>query len=175
MTRLLMTLLLAGITLASDIPLQAPIIVRHQLVVRWDKNTELDLAGYNVFFGVDSVFSHTVDVAADTMRLLDFSPLAFDVSPALARVAVSAYDESGNESELSTVVTMPVVGDSADYLFGDLDGSNRVDVIDFAYFCDAFGATKGMQNYSASADLNLDGRVDVYDHLAFVINHGAIK
>ncbi len=77
------------------------------LLATWDANTEDDLAGYKVYYGTESGnYTHIQDVGNQTSylaeNLKDGSTYHF---------AVSAYDLSGNESELSgevsTVVALP--------------------------------------------------------------------
>jgi hypothetical protein len=89
--------------------------------------------------------------------------------------AVAAYDESGNLSDYSAVVDIPVQPDSVTYLFGDVDRNGRVNVIDFALFSWSFGSSTDMENFNPWLDLNCSGDINYYEHLAFTINHGAIQ
>lgn len=73
----------------------------------WNANTESDLAGYKLYYGTSKdKLSNVIDVGKVTSY----------TSPDLAAgdtyyFAVSAYDASGNESELSDIVgiTVPAV------------------------------------------------------------------
>lgn len=77
--------------------------------VRWDANTEPDLAGYKVYLGSSSRnYSQIIDVGDTTntiIRNVNYGARYY--------VAVTAYDESGNESdpssEVSVMVTPPQI------------------------------------------------------------------
>jgi hypothetical protein len=70
--------------------------------VKWNANTEPDLAGYKVYYGqVSNNYEKSVDVGDVTEHVL--SGLAYGKK---YYVAVTAYDDSGNESERSPEVSM---------------------------------------------------------------------
>lgn len=78
------------------------------LVVRWDANTETDLAGYLMYYGNESgTYDQYVDVGLDTFYTVD--GLTEDQT---YYFAVTAYDSSGNESAFSEEVygIVPVSG-----------------------------------------------------------------
>jgi len=66
----------------------------------WDANTEADLAGYYLYWGAEGTFNDTdrVDVGLVTQYQLDGIP-----GP---KIALTAYDSSGNESEYSNTVPL---------------------------------------------------------------------
>ncbi len=78
------------------------------LVVRWDSNTENDLAGYLMYYGDESrVYDQNVDVGLDTFYTVDGL-----TEGQTYYFAVTAYDSSGNESAFSEEVygIVPVSG-----------------------------------------------------------------
>ncbi|HPX49375.1 MAG TPA: fibronectin type III domain-containing protein [Deltaproteobacteria bacterium] len=67
------------------------------VVVSWNANTESDLAGYIVYYGTRSG-NYTASVDTGNVTRYQFNNVQTGVT---YYVAVSAYDTSGNESELS--------------------------------------------------------------------------
>jgi M6 family metalloprotease-like protein len=55
--------------------------------------------------------------------------------------------------------------------FGDLNGDNRVDDLDWAVFRRAYGSKKGDSNFQASADFNKDELVNIEDFMIFARNY----
>jgi len=79
---------------------------------------------------------------------------------------------NGGKSAPSDTVNQPMTRNA--FLFGDANNDSTVDVIDSAIFWQSgvMGAVAGMANYNSRWDINTDGKIDVLDHLAFVINIG---
>jgi hypothetical protein len=173
MKSILIILLLSFNLMAADIAMIAPIVFTHKVQVRWNANTEPDMAGYRVYSGLTSG-GDMVDVAMDTTAIIDLAP-RLDRYVDRVLIMVTAYDESGNESLPSESISLPVTQDTTNYLFGDLDNNGRVGVIDFALFTQSFGSASIDPAYRSSADFDVDGRIGTIDHLAFSINHGQIK
>ena len=73
-------------------------------VVEWDPNTETDLAGYKLYYGKNS---RTQGAYAETVVIGDKNatrwPLTLD--PDTYYFALTAVDESGNESDFSVEVS----------------------------------------------------------------------
>ncbi|NLP11248.1 fibronectin type III domain-containing protein, partial [bacterium] len=70
--------------------------------VKWNANSEPDLAGYRVHVGESSgVYTKIIDVGDTTEHVITGAEYAKTYY-----VGVSAYDDSGNESELSTEVSI---------------------------------------------------------------------
>ena len=71
------------------------------LQVGWDSNTESDLAGYRIYYGIATrQYDHVLDVGnvtQFTIRNLDSSRYYY--------LALTAYDLSGNESDFSAEVS----------------------------------------------------------------------
>lgn len=79
------------------------------LTFSWSDNSEEDLAGYKVHLGTAyGVYSATVDVGATTRYAIP-NPVAGQTY----YLAVSAYDQTGNESELSSAVSGALVEELA--------------------------------------------------------------
>jgi hypothetical protein len=75
------------------------------LLVTWDANTETDLAGYRIYYGVEpSVYTQMVDVGNATFHIIENLP-----EGETFYVVVTAYDENSNESlpsdEIAATVT----------------------------------------------------------------------
>jgi hypothetical protein len=160
---------LAGLAVAADVPLVAPIVVGPRVLVSWNGNTEYDLAGYKIYFFSSGADTNFIDVA-DTTSLVVFA--GYDLRQFYDRsfFAVSAYNKSGAESDWSKLDSIQVA--KTKYLFGDLDGDGRVGVIDFALFCRAHGAAAGDSSYDCRADFDVNRKVGAIDFMAFVLNHG---
>ena len=56
--------------------------------------------------------------------------------------------------------------------FGDNDGSNLVDLFDFAAFRDTFGLSPGQPGFNSAMDNDGGGSVDLFDFAAFRNNFG---
>ena len=56
--------------------------------------------------------------------------------------------------------------------FGDQNGNNSVDLLDFAEFRRSFGLTSGQERYIASLDSNYNNMIDLLDFAAFRRNFG---
>jgi hypothetical protein len=70
------------------------------LTLAWDPNTEDDLAGYNVYYGIQS---GNYDSVTDVGNVSQYT--VSDLEPETQYYfAVTAYDTSGNESDLSEEV-----------------------------------------------------------------------
>ena len=57
---------------------------------------------------------------------------------------------------------------------GDINGDNRVDVLDFGLMVNDYGSVKGDPNYDPCADFNNDGAIDVLDFGDLVNNYGEV-
>ena len=154
-------------------------------VVSWNPNTEPNLAGYRVYwaFTYQSVADKTAartDVVNRTSCCLTID----EGSNPVVFVGVSAYDTSGNESN----VTVGYI------LFGNIEGtyndgipytSARVDGFDLTVLGVNFGLTVTHQTYECSSnfaiqiptqlqksDLNGDGRIDGLDLIKLGLSFG---
>jgi len=71
------------------------------LTLGWDANFESDLAGYRIYFGVASrLYNHILDVG----NLTEYTIQGLD-SNQCYYLSVTAYDQSGNESDYSLEVS----------------------------------------------------------------------
>lgn len=76
-----------------------------EAVLGWDANTEPDLAGYKVYFGtVSKEYGPGIDVGLTATPATPSHVITFP-NDGMYFFAVSAYDQSGNESLLSDEVS----------------------------------------------------------------------
>lgn len=81
---LFLLMLFCGVSEAAD------------LHITWDPNTEPDLAGYKVYYGNEHrVYGAPVDVGNVTAHIIK------NLNAGTYYIALTAYDTSGNESDLS--------------------------------------------------------------------------
>jgi hypothetical protein len=74
------------------------------LTLAWDSNAEPDLAGYSIYYGTASrEYVDSIDVGNITTYRLDHL-----LDGLTYFIAVTAYDTSGNESDFSHEVSVPV-------------------------------------------------------------------
>ena len=71
------------------------------VLVSWGRNTEQDLAGYKLYWGVDEGRGIVLD--QDTLVWEEAQELVLE-APGLYGFAVAAFDSSGNESVMSDTV-----------------------------------------------------------------------
>ena len=71
------------------------------VLVSWGRNTEQDLAGYKLYWGVD--VGRGITLNQDTLVWGEAQGLVLE-TPGLYGFAVAAFDSSGNESMLSDTV-----------------------------------------------------------------------
>lgn len=166
----------AGAASAADIPMVRPMFVTPTVRMQWDRNSEPDLAGYRLYYGTDpqTFFGYMRDVGLDTSVVLNLTGMPVGPTGRLWAV-VSAYDDSGNESDVSSAVSIVFTPDSSGWLFGDQNGDGRVDVLDHALFFSTFGRQVGDAGFLGRMDYDADGRIDGIDHTAFTQNYGAVR
>jgi hypothetical protein len=74
-----------------------------EINLKWNPNTESDLAGYKVYYGfAHRVYDSNVDVADVTAYTLT------GLNAGTYYISVTAYDTSGNESDLSYEIVKDV-------------------------------------------------------------------
>jgi fibronectin type 3 domain-containing protein len=79
-----------------------PVIVPASVMLAWDANTDANLAGYEVYVGTSSgAYSYWVDVGNITKCTVGGLPPGN-----VYYVAVTAYDQSGAESDFSNEVSV---------------------------------------------------------------------
>lgn len=121
----------------------------------WDPNTEVDLAGYKVYYGTASgVYASPVTISVQTTYTIK------NLSPGTYFFAVTAYNTAGRESGYSNEVTKTVAATSAIYKC-DLNGDSLINVLDLQILINAVLGTQLPAN--GKGDLNGDGRVDALD------------
>jgi len=86
--------------------LLAFIFLNNTIIVTWLPNSEQDLAGYNVHYGIASrSYSHTVSAGLDTTCQVSGLEPGHEYF-----FAVTAYDTAGNESQYSKEVSIYIAG-----------------------------------------------------------------
>ncbi len=132
--------------------------------VRWEANTESDLAGYRIHYGgARRAYVKHIDVRSATSIVfkLDDDGTYF--------LAVTAYDSAGNESYYSDEVLFrrhrandllepPSFNSSC-----DINDDHIVDARDESAFRASFGSRRGNARYNPRADFNQDGKVNHID------------
>lgn len=87
----------------SIILLNVSTIFAADIKLKWNPNTEADLAGYKVHYGsAHRVYTQTLDVANITAYTLTVS------NAGTYYICITAYDSSGNESDYSYEIVMDV-------------------------------------------------------------------
>ena len=72
------------------------------VIAEWDANTELDLAGYNIYYGTESGnYDQRINVGNNISWFVDNL-----IVSAIYYFAITAYDFSGNESNFSEQVSL---------------------------------------------------------------------
>jgi hypothetical protein len=83
----------------------AVISISHGSMLKWDANSEEDLAGYKIYYGAPSIDYVSFDLGNVTELELGTLPL---YENEVYWIAVTAYDTSGNESKSSLPVYFTV-------------------------------------------------------------------
>jgi len=139
-----------------------------KMLVKWDTNTEPDLAGYKVYYGNESRnYPYVIDVGNVTEKLI--TGLKFYVP---WYVAVTAYDTANNESIFSQEVSITLYPDTTYYLLGDYNKDGIVDFLDMYEFDKTFGLNSDNANFNSYFDFNSDNIIDFSDMLIFDSNFG---
>jgi len=107
-----------------------------------------------------------VDPAAGDLHLTKFAGAAIDAAGLLADVPA---DIDGHPRPLGTASD---VG-ADEFVQGDCDGDQDVDVFDAIAIVNAFGSQPGDPNWDEGCDLDADNVVDVFDVILVVNNFGA--
>jgi len=64
--------------------------------------------------------------------------------------------------------------DISGLIFGDLNNTNNINILDVSVMCSAFGSTLGDANYMAIADLNCDGFINLLDFSLLNVHFGSV-
>lgn len=100
------------------------------LTLAWDPNTEPDLAGYRVYYGTESrEYADSIDVGNITTYQLDNL-----LDGVTYFIAVTAYDTSGNESDLSHEVSGAGMTDSTNSGVTAIEIGSEDGVVDWGCF-----------------------------------------
>ncbi|MFO7889272.1 MAG: fibronectin type III domain-containing protein [bacterium] len=118
------------------------------VVISWNSNTEADLAGYKVYYGTESGNYSKVENAGNT-ELYSISNL---VAGQTYYFAVTAYDESGNESDFSTEVPFEVKDTEGPEIVSVFCFKNDLVVVEFNEKLDTVSAQMA-SNYSINNEI----------------------
>lgn len=137
----------------------------------WNANTEPDMKEYIVYAVYDTTvkrlaFIQHPDTTAD-IKIDSLSSYYVKM-----RFACSAADSAGWESGLSDTVSCYLSQERT--LYGDIDRSARVDIMDLMQVNLARGSQPGHYRWGENKDLNGDGRIDIVDKALLMRNLGAM-
>jgi hypothetical protein len=124
------------------------------VTLAWDPNSESDLAGYKLYYGIASgVYGTPITLGLQTTYTITNLP------PGTYFFALKAFNtlglESGFSNEVST--TIPPLPTTSKC---DINSDSLVNVLDLQV---VINAILGTQPLTGKGDLNGDGRVDVLD------------
>jgi hypothetical protein len=83
------------------------------------------------------------------------------------RVVFDIQDNAGNW-DLWTFGSQPSI--TYCFLFGDLDGSGRVDIVDIMMVASRWNTSVGDPNYDPTRDLDSDGDIDIVDIMMVAVH-----
>lgn len=132
----------------------------------WDANTEPDLAGYRVWWGLKSrSYDAVINVGDTTLFTVYWLPMNVRLY-----FAATAYDTADNESGFSNEVdTLIESGQIIEYRKGDWNQDRRINLTDLIQFDLQFGAQVG-----GVFDFNEDNKINLTDMIAFDQVYGLI-
>ena len=132
----------------------------------WDPNKEEDLAGYKLYYIASSADNGRIDVGNVTEYELSFLMEGKDYY-----LSLTAYDTSGNESNLSMLIYYPADDSDSDGdgIFDSVDNCREVPNPDQEDTMPP-GGNKCGDACECEADINHDGDVDGLDVLQFKLD-----
>jgi len=117
------------------------------------------------------LFTITYEVRAETKGT---QIVLFDqVSPSGWSCACALFSNSVKGESFQSNVQGGWFSNSS-LLLGDANGDCRVEFLDLVLILYAWGSAPGSVNWNPSADLNGDGKVDLIDFYAAVMNYGSV-
>lgn len=138
--------------------------------LRWDANTEPDLAGYKVYYGTKSrEYSKSYDVGDTTQFTLYWLPMNVRLY-----FAATAYDTVPNESLYSNEVDTLIESEVFEYRKGDWNKDRKISLTDMIQFTARFGATIENAEYDIVFDFNEDQKISLFDMIKFTEIFGLI-
>lgn len=153
--------LLILITGSLNAQVQPPDTAR--MKVSWNPNSELDLSGYKVYWGLTSrKYPNSLDagnVLTKTIDGLKFNERYY--------VAVTAYDTADNESDFSQEVSIILESTQSDTLQGDYNNDGIVDFLDMIEFDRCFGSIQGGITWNSYFDFDKNGKIEFADLVVF--------
>jgi hypothetical protein len=124
----------------------------------WDPNVEPNVAGYSVYWGIESgIYPQSVDVGSQT----DYTIYSLEEGQTYY-FSVTAYKGTGTESDYASEVYV-TLNTQMSSCAGDIDQDGIVDGQDMAAFSTAFESSIGELNYDPAADFDSDGAIAIPD------------
>jgi len=138
------------------------IILHNSGKVSWQANSESDLAGYRIFCGTEKNIWTIINVGDTTEWTLNFVDILQTFYDTVF-VAVTAYDLTGNESDLSEIVSDLFCMEN-NFLMGDANLDGIVDIEDYVAYQNCQGYKIGQAGFNPILDFNTDGIIDIEDY-----------
>jgi len=148
-----------------EIELLQPIPDTGKVMLEWDANTEPDLAGYRLWWGLKSRdYDAVIDVGDTTQFKLYWLPMDIRIY-----FAATAYDTASNESDYSNEVDALIESEVFEFRKGDWNKDRKINLTDLIQFCkpDVYGATKNDPGYNPVFDFNEDDKTNLTDLIQF--------
>lgn len=140
-----------------------------KVILAWDANTEPDLAGYRLWWGLKSrSYDAVIDVGDTTQFTVYWLPMNVRLY-----FAVTAYDTASNESLFSNEVDT-LIESQAEYRKGDWNQDRKISLADMIQFTARFGATIENIEYDIVFDFNEDNKISLFDMIKFTEIFGLI-
>ncbi|UCE05504.1 MAG: fibronectin type III domain-containing protein [bacterium] len=127
------------------------IFLNNTIIVQWLPNSELDLAGYNVYYGKASrSYSNSIPAGLSTECTISNLQPGYEYF-----FAVTAYDTAGNESQYSEEVSI--------YITGDDDSSKNIDNMNVYNVPNPFNPEKQSTKIRYYLQKSEDVTITIYD------------
>jgi hypothetical protein len=125
------------------------------ITIAWDPNSETDLAGYKIYYGMASgIYGTPIVIGTQTTYTLTGLPAG------TYYVVVTAFNTSGLESSYSNEVHT-TLGSTPGTTKCDANSDDVSNVLDLQILINAILGIQAMP--AGKGDLNNDGRIDVLD------------
>ena len=154
---------------AAELSRDGKIIVNSKARLMWQPPIDtVKVDGYVVVAecptGALTYYTDSLEVILNLASMLDST---------IQRVSfyVKAYNSAGYSAPSDTV-SLPMANNR--FLFGDLNDDGKCNVKDSAILWSRgiMGTIKGMANFDGRLDVDANGKIDVFDHIAFIHNIG---
>ena len=141
-----------------------------KVILAWDANTEPDLAGYKVYYGMESrKYLKSYDVGDTTQFKLYWLPMNVRLY-----FTATAYDTIPNESLFGNEVDTLIESEVFEYQKGDWNKDRKISLVDIVQFTKRFGAFLNDPEYDIVFDFDEDGKIYLYDIVQITKIYGLI-